>query len=167
MNAAELQALIRSRIPVADFMQLEVLSLTPDQVDISAPLEPNRNVHGTLFGGSGTAIALVAAWSLVHARMHAQGLLQPLVVAQQSTQYFKPVTDRVLARCRWRFSSTKAKPRPGWKRCSRRERRPRGGRSGHQKLTLPSGLRGHPHLTAPLVPLAVELQEIHLVDLHL
>ena len=98
MNAAELQALIRSRIPVADFMQLEVRSLTPDQVDISAPLEPNRNVHGTLFGGSGTAIALVAAWSLVHARMHTQGLLQRLVVAQQSTQYFKPVTDRVLAR---------------------------------------------------------------------
>ena len=98
MNAAELQALIRSRIPVADFMQLEVRSLTPDQVDISAPLEPNRNVHGTLFGGSGTAMALVAAWSLVHARMHAQGLLQPLVVAQQSTQYFKPVTGRVLAR---------------------------------------------------------------------
>ncbi len=98
MNAAELQALIRSRIPVADFMQLEVRSLTPDQVDISAPLEPNRNVHGTLFGGSGTAIALVAAWSLVHARMHAHGLRQPLVVAQQSTQYFKPVTGRVLAR---------------------------------------------------------------------
>ncbi|NBO77191.1 MAG: hypothetical protein EBV28_09360 [Betaproteobacteria bacterium] len=62
LNASELQALIRSRIPVADFMQLEVRLLTPDQVDISAPLEPNRNVHGTLFGGSGTAIALVAAW---------------------------------------------------------------------------------------------------------
>ena len=98
MSPQALEELIRSRIPVADFMQLRVVSLAPAQVEISAPLEPNRNVHGTLFGGSGTAIALVAAWSLVHARMNAQGLSQPLVVAQQSTQYFKPVTGPVMAR---------------------------------------------------------------------
>ena len=97
MSPNELEAFIRSRIPVADFMQLSVLQLLPDRVELAAPLEPNRNVHGTLFGGSGTAIALVAAWSLVHARMQAEGLNAPLVVARQTTHYFKPVTGRVTA----------------------------------------------------------------------
>lgn len=97
MSPSELEAFIRSRIPVADFMQLSVQQLLPDRVELAAPLEPNRNVHGTLFGGSGTAIALVAAWSLVHVRMQDEGLNAPLVVAKQTTHYFKPVTGRVVA----------------------------------------------------------------------
>ncbi|NBT10836.1 MAG: hypothetical protein EBS47_06940 [Betaproteobacteria bacterium] len=97
MTPGALETLIRTGIPVADFMRLSVRAVEPDRVLISAPLEPNRNVHGTLFGGSGTAIALVAAWSLVVARMHAEGLTAPLVVARQTTQYFKPVTDTVMA----------------------------------------------------------------------
>lgn len=98
MTPEALEELIRSRIPVADFMQLTVALVTPDEVVIGAPLEPNRNVHGTLFGGSGTAIGLVAAWSLVHVRMQDEGLKAPLVVAQQTTHYFKPVTGAVTAR---------------------------------------------------------------------
>ena len=98
MTPEALQALIRGRIPVADFMQLSVQSLQADQVIIEAPLDPNRNVHGTLFGGSGTAMSLVAAWSLVHARMQDEGLQAPLVVARQTTQYFRPVDGAVTAR---------------------------------------------------------------------
>lgn len=98
MTPQVLEELIRSRIPVADFMQLTVESLDANSVVVTAPLEPNRNVHGTLFGGSGTAIALVAAWSLVHARMQVEGLKAPLVVAKQTTVYLKPVTGRVTAR---------------------------------------------------------------------
>ena len=106
MNPQDLETLIRSRIPVADFMQLHVQQVQADLVQLSAPLEPNRNVHGTLFGGSGTAIALVAAWSLVYARMQDEGLDAPLVVARQTTHYFKPVTGPVTARATFESANT-------------------------------------------------------------
>lgn len=106
MNPQALEFLIRGRIPVADFMQLHVREVQPDHVELTAPLEPNRNVHGTLFGGSGTAIALVAAWSLVYARMQDEGLDAPLVVARQTTHYFKPVTGAVTARATFEAAQT-------------------------------------------------------------
>jgi thioesterase domain-containing protein len=101
MGPQELQALIRTGIPVANFMQLSVLEVRPDGVDLSAPLAPNLNVHGTLFGGSGAAMALVAAWSLSHTRLHREGLDVPLVVVKQNMQYFKPVRSTVIARARF------------------------------------------------------------------
>jgi thioesterase domain-containing protein len=101
MGPQELQALIRAGIPVANFMQLSVLDVRPDGVDLSAPLAPNLNVHGTLFGGSGAAMALVAAWSLSHSRLQSEGREVPLVVVKQAMQYFKPVRSTVLARARF------------------------------------------------------------------
>ena len=101
LSPQDLQTLIRTGIPLANFMQLSVLDVRPDGVDLSAPLEPNLNVHGTLFGGSGAAMALVAAWSLAHTRLHSEGCEVPLVVVKQGMQYFKPVRSTVLARARF------------------------------------------------------------------
>jgi thioesterase domain-containing protein len=101
MSPQDLQNLIRTGIPVANFMQLSVLDVRRDGVDLSAPLAPNLNVHGTLFGGSGAAMALVAAWSLAHTRLHDEGREVPLVVVKQGMQYFKPVRSTVLARARF------------------------------------------------------------------
>ena len=42
------------------------------------------NHHGTLFGGSGAAMALVAAWSLAHTRLQSEGREVPLVVVKHT-----------------------------------------------------------------------------------
>ncbi|MBM3388514.1 MAG: hypothetical protein FJY26_03265 [Betaproteobacteria bacterium] len=49
MTAQALQTLIRTRIPLANFLQLRVQALEPDRAVVGAALEPNRNGHGALF----------------------------------------------------------------------------------------------------------------------
>ncbi len=97
MNNAELQDFVRSKIPVADFMQITVTKVESDLIEVCAPLAPNSNVHGTLFGGSSTAIGLVAAWMLVFMRMQQEGLGSNLVVLRETTNYLRPVTGAFTA----------------------------------------------------------------------
>lgn len=101
MNSQELQIFVRSKIAVADFMQIAITKLEPDFIEISAPLAPNANVHGTLFAGSATAIAMVAAWCLVYERMQQAGLGSNLVVVRQSTNYLRPIKNDFTASARF------------------------------------------------------------------
>jgi thioesterase domain-containing protein len=89
---------LREHIPLAAFMQVSVLEVGADTVAVSAPLEPNVNVHGTLFGGSGAALALIAAWSLLHTRMQAEHVAASLVVHRHQMTYLRPIAGRVTAR---------------------------------------------------------------------
>ncbi|MDB6061763.1 MAG: thioesterase domain protein [Verrucomicrobiaceae bacterium] len=91
MSPSELQSFLRTRIPVADFMQINVVRAEPELIEFSAPLAPNSNVHDTLFGGSSAAIAMVAAWSLVYIGMQKEELGSNLVVLRQNMTYLRPV----------------------------------------------------------------------------
>ena len=91
MTPNELQTFIRTKIPAAEFMQVAVTRAEPDMIEVSAPLAPNSNVHGTLFGGSSAAIGLVAAWSLVYQRMLLDRIDATLVVSRHSMTYLRPV----------------------------------------------------------------------------
>ena len=71
---AQLQLYLHQHIPLSAAMQVRVLAATPDEVLLQAPLAPNINHRETVFGGSASALAILAAWSLVHTRMRAQGL---------------------------------------------------------------------------------------------
>lgn len=92
------EAYLREHIPLAAFMQVGVLEIGADAVAVSAPLEPNINVHGTLFGGSGAALALIAAWSLLHTRMQSEHVAGSLVVHRHQMTYLRPIAGRVTAR---------------------------------------------------------------------
>ena len=48
-------------------------SVAPDTVVIEAPLAPNINHRKTVFGGSASALGILAAWSLVHLRLAGTG----------------------------------------------------------------------------------------------
>ncbi|GGY17430.1 hypothetical protein GCM10011289_21090 [Paludibacterium paludis] len=67
----------------------------PDRLILDAPLAPNLNHHGTLFGGSGAALAILAAWSLVHVRLADEGLVADLVIQRHAMEYEKPVAKAV------------------------------------------------------------------------
>lgn len=101
MNAQELQTLVREKIAAADFMQITIAKLESDFIEISAPLAPNSNVHGTLFAGSATSIGMVAAWCLVFHRMQQTNLGSNLVVVRQATNYLRPVSGDFTASARF------------------------------------------------------------------
>ena len=73
-------------------MQLRVLVASGEGVTLEAPLAPNINHHGTVFGGSASALAILAAWSLVHVRLLEGGRDVPVVIRRDSISYERPMT---------------------------------------------------------------------------
>lgn len=51
-----------------------------------------------LFGGSASAIAILAAWSLLHTRLRRAGLASGLVIQRNTMEYDLPVAGDVTAR---------------------------------------------------------------------
>lgn len=95
---AQLQHYLHQHIPLSAAMQVRVLVASPDEVLLQAPLAPNINHRETVFGGSASALAILAAWSLVHTRMRAQGLQGRLVIQRNSMEYGSPIQGDFTAR---------------------------------------------------------------------
>ena len=91
MTAQELEAYLHDRIPLTRAMAVEVRAAGPGGVRVYAPLAPNINHRDTVFGGSASAVAIVAAWSALHVRMRAAGLDVRLVIRRNTMSYERPI----------------------------------------------------------------------------
>jgi thioesterase domain-containing protein len=91
MNAAELRAFLHERIPLSRAMAVEVRRATPDGVTLYAPLEPNINHRDTVFGGSASAVAILAAWSALYLRMRSAGLSGRILIRRNTMSYERPI----------------------------------------------------------------------------
>lgn len=98
LSAPELQRYLHAHIPLSSAMEVTVLAVTPEEVLLQAPLAPNINHRDTVFGGSAAALALLAAWSLLHARLHATGVEARLVIQRNSMEYERPMDGAFTAR---------------------------------------------------------------------
>jgi thioesterase domain-containing protein len=86
MTAQELEAYLHDRIPLTRAMAVEVRAAGPSGVEA-----PNINHRDTVFGGSASAVAIVAAWSALHVRMRAAGLDVRLVIRRNTMSYERPI----------------------------------------------------------------------------
>lgn len=72
-------------------MGVSVAQAGIDSVVLSAPLEPNINHKSTVFGGSASAVAILAAWSLLHLRLAGEGLHCEVVIQSNHMDYELPM----------------------------------------------------------------------------
>jgi thioesterase domain-containing protein len=91
IGPGELADYLHQHIPLSAAMQVAVEAVTPQTVVLRAPLAPNINHRDTVFGGSASALAILAAWSLLHTRMRAAGLTAKLVIHRNSMDYGAPI----------------------------------------------------------------------------
>lgn len=98
MTPLELEQYLHRHIPLSLAMQVSVLEVQPQHVILSAPLEPNINHRDTVFGGSATAVAILAAWSLVHTRLLDAGVPSRLVIQRNAMTFAVPMTGAFTAR---------------------------------------------------------------------
>lgn len=84
---AELQAWLHAQIPLSAAMRVGVQSLGPPELVLTAPLAPNRNHHGTAFGGSGVTLAILAGWAWVHVQLLRAGIDARLVIQRQTMEW--------------------------------------------------------------------------------
>ena len=97
----ELQAIdqfLHRKIPMTAAMGVRVESYSAEGIVITAPLEPNHNHLGTAFGGSLSAIATLAGYSLIWLEL---GNPEAHVVIRDSSIRFRlPVRRDIRAICR-------------------------------------------------------------------
>lgn len=91
MSPSELQQYLHEHIPISHAMGVVVLGASPDSVRVEAPLEPNINHRETVFGGSASAVGILAAWSLLHLRVRDAGLDAQLVIQRNGMDYERPI----------------------------------------------------------------------------
>ena len=72
-------------------MAVNVVEATPFIVRLGAPLLPNINHRDTVFGGSASALAILAAWTILFVRLHNEGLDSRVVIQRNEMNYDKPV----------------------------------------------------------------------------
>lgn len=92
MTSEALRRYLHDHIPLSRAMAVEVVEASAAHVLLEAPLAPNINMHGTMFGGSSATLALLAAWSVMHLKLEAEGLAGQLVIHRTNTEYLLPIT---------------------------------------------------------------------------
>lgn len=98
MTAPELETFLHERIPLSRAMQVTVHEASPRQVVLGIPLLPNINHQDTVFGGSASALAILAAWSLLHTKLAAAGYKTRLVIQRNTMSYEQPIMGNFTAR---------------------------------------------------------------------
>ncbi|KRA99390.1 thioesterase [Devosia sp. Root685] len=92
MTPEALRSYLHDHIPLSRAMAVEVLEASAEHVLLQAPLAPNINMHGTMFGGSAATLALLAAWSVMHLKLEAEGIASQLVIHRTATEYLLPIS---------------------------------------------------------------------------
>lgn len=92
-----LEKYLHRQIPLSAAMKVSVHSATVESVILSAPLEPNINHKSTVFGGSASAIEILAAWSIPHLRLVNEGYHCEVVIQSNQMEYDRPISGRFTA----------------------------------------------------------------------
>lgn len=100
MDEQALQQYLYDHIPLSRAMQMRVMRVHDEEVVVAAPLAPNINHRETVFGGSASAVAILAAWSLLHTRLQRAGMASRLVIQSNTMHYDLPIAGDFIARAR-------------------------------------------------------------------
>lgn len=90
MEPHEVEAYLHEHIPLSRALGVRVERLDDAGVRLVAPLEPNLNHRGTGFGGSLSALGVLAGWALVHAGLRREGTDAHLVIARHEVDFTAP-----------------------------------------------------------------------------
>ena len=83
---------IQKNIPITANLGVEIKSFDGNEIIITAPLEANKNLHGTAFGGSQAAIGILTGWALIYLKLKQLGINNDLVIQKSEYDFKKPVT---------------------------------------------------------------------------
>ncbi len=99
-NTDDLQAYLATHIPLSTAMQVHVAIAEDNHIELRAPLAPNVNHRGTVFGGSIASLATLACWSLLWVRTRDWEPAPHLVVRRSKIDYDHPALGefRAIAR---------------------------------------------------------------------
>ena len=112
VDLAELERYLHEQIPISAAMGVTVREASGERVRLHAPIGPNINHRKTVFGGSASAVGILAGWSLLHVVMQHGGPGDRIVIQRSSIDYLLPIESD--------FDAVAALPEPSeWQRFQR------------------------------------------------
>ncbi len=98
-TARSLTQKIRESIPLSETMQFSIDHLQSGEIHVSAPLQPNINIHGTGLAGRIYSLAVLTGWALCTHILEELALDADLVVGRAEIAYRAPVTGDFECSC--------------------------------------------------------------------
>ncbi len=100
MSPSELTAYLHRAIPLSAAMAVEAIETGAGGTTVHAPHGPNINHQGSVFGGSLSALALLAGFAAVLNRLRSEGYEHRVVVQRNHYSYDLPAQSGVSAHAR-------------------------------------------------------------------
>jgi thioesterase domain-containing protein len=99
LTREEVERYLHDHIPISSAMGVRVVSCDSTGVRLSAPLAANINHRATVFGGSASAVAILAAWTYLYFVLKGTGLAARLVIQSNTIDYLAPTTADFEGEC--------------------------------------------------------------------
>lgn len=96
---AQLQSYLHAQIPLSAAMGIEVAEASDEIIRLRAPLAPNINHRGTVFGGSLASIGTLACWCWLAYRLRSVEREDGIVVRRTKVEYLRPLSEAFQAVC--------------------------------------------------------------------
>lgn len=96
--AVDLNAFLRKHFPLAAALDIRVIE-DGDRFEVRAPFEPNRNHMSTAFGGSLSAILILACYGWAFKTLQANRISGHVVLKRSEIDFFKPLKSEICAVC--------------------------------------------------------------------
>ncbi len=99
LTREDVERYLHDHIPISSAMGVRVLSCDATGVRLSAPLAANINHRATVFGGSASAVAILAAWTYLYFVLRSAGVFARLVIQSNTIDYLAPITADFEGEC--------------------------------------------------------------------
>ncbi len=96
MDIRQLERHLLDSIPLARAMELRVDRYQDGELQMRAPLMPNRNDKGCAFGGSLTSLLTLAGWGSAVLALGEAGGSAEIYVQDSDVRYLAPVWDEIV-----------------------------------------------------------------------
>lgn len=84
-----LNQFLHQSIPITKDMGLIIDKISESKLKLKAPLENNINDKGSVFGGSSSALMIIAAWSLIKIKCDEHDINADIVIHKNETVWHK------------------------------------------------------------------------------
>lgn len=99
MNTQDLERFLKEQIPLTNSLEVSIVSLGDNDFELRAPLAPNHNHMGSAFGGSLSALLILAGYTWLYHYMRSQGFEIHVILKSNSTNFTQPVEEDIRIRC--------------------------------------------------------------------
>jgi thioesterase domain-containing protein len=94
----ELSDYLASKIPLSNCMEVSVMSADHSGVVLAVPLAPNVNHRGTMFGGSASALAMLAGWGYIWTLLREVDMEGTIVIRRNRMDFNSPLKEDIRAK---------------------------------------------------------------------